>query len=81
MSKLKLSEWANIAEIIGGIAIVASLLFVGLEVRENTRVTILTSDRALDQQNLALNLQITNSPDFAEIVVRAEMNRDTLSFD
>ncbi len=79
MLKLKLSEWANLAEIIGGIAIVCSLLFVGLEVRENTRVTMLTSDRSLDQQNLALNLSIANSPDFAEILVRAEMNRDTLS--
>ena len=79
MLKLKLSEWASVAEIIGGLAIVASLLFVGLEVRENTRVTMLTSDRALDQQNLALNLSITNSSDFAEILVRAEMNRDTLS--
>jgi len=46
---MKLSEWANVAEIFGGAAIIASLIFVGLEVRENTQVVKLTSDRALDQ--------------------------------
>ena len=33
---MKLSDWANIAEIIGGIAIIASLIFVGLEIQENS---------------------------------------------
>ena len=75
---MKLSEWAQIAEIIGGTAIIASLIFVGLQVRENTRITMLTSDRALDQQNLALNLSVTDSNDFAAILVRAELDRDDL---
>ena len=76
---MKLTEWADIAEIFGGAAIIASLIFIGVEVRENTRVTILTSDRALDQQNLVLNLAITNSADFADILVRAEFDRDSLT--
>ena len=75
---MKLSEWAQIAEIIGGTAIIASLIFVGLQVRENTRITMLTSDRALDQQNLALNLSVTDSNNFASILVRAELDRDDL---
>ncbi len=76
---MRLEKHALIAEIFGGVAIVLSLIFVGLEVRENTRVTILTSDRSLDQQNLALNLAITNSADFAELLVRAELDRDSLT--
>ena len=76
---MKLTEWADIAEIFGGVAIIASLIFVGLEVQENTRVTILTSDRALDQQNMAINLAVINSADFADILVRGESNRDSLS--
>ena len=75
---MKLSEWAHIAEIVAGAAIIASLIFVGFEIRENTQVAILTSDRALDQQNLALNLSITNSADFADVLVRAESDRDSL---
>jgi hypothetical protein len=37
VGKLRLSEWANLAEIIGTIAIVASLAYVGLEVHQNTK--------------------------------------------
>jgi len=76
---MKLERYALIAEIVGALAIVLSLIFVGLEVRENTRITSLTSDRAIDQQNLALNLSITNSGEFSDIVVRGESDRRALS--
>jgi hypothetical protein len=36
MTKLRLSEWASIAEVIGAIGVVISLIFVGVQVRENT---------------------------------------------
>ena len=75
---MKLSEWANIAEIIGGAAIIASLVFVGIEVRENTQVVRAQSDRAIDQQNVALNIVVTESSDFADILVRGETDRDSL---
>ena len=76
---MKLSEWAHAAEIAGAVAIVASLIFVGLEVRENTSMTQLTSDRAVDQQNMALNLAIVQSPDLAGILIRAELDRTSLT--
>ena len=34
--KIKLSEWASIAEIVGAVAVVVSLLYVGLQVNDNT---------------------------------------------
>jgi len=37
MRSLKLSEWANVAEIVASVVIVASLVYVGLEVNQNTR--------------------------------------------
>ena len=36
MSRLQLSEWASIAEVIGAAAVVLSLVYVGLEINENT---------------------------------------------
>ena len=33
---MKLSDWASIAEIFGAVAIVVSLVFVGLQIRDNT---------------------------------------------
>lgn len=72
---MKRSEWAHAAEIVGGAAIIASLIFVGLEVRENTQVVKLTSDRAIDQQNLALNVSVANNANLADILVRGEKDR------
>ena len=77
--RMKLSEWAHVAEIIGGAAIIASLIFVGVQVRENTQVVRLTSDRAIDQQNLALNLSVAEHADLAQILVRGETDRDSLT--
>jgi len=36
MRKLTLSDWASIAEVIGAIAVVFSLLYVGMQVKANT---------------------------------------------
>lgn len=36
MKKLNLSQWTSIAEIVGMMAVVVSLVFVGLEIRQNT---------------------------------------------
>jgi len=37
--KIKLAEWASIAEILGAVAIVISLLFVGFQISDGTRET------------------------------------------
>jgi hypothetical protein len=39
MAKLRLSEWANVAEISGAAGVVISLVFVGFELRSNTEAT------------------------------------------
>ena len=50
-----------------------------MEINENTRITRLTSDRAIDEQNFGLNISVTNSSDFADILVRGEADRSSLS--
>ena len=37
--KLKLSEWASMAEVVGAIAIVVSLIFVGMQINDGNRET------------------------------------------
>lgn len=49
--KLKLSEWANIAEIIGAFAVVISLIYVGIQVNDSAGAV--RSDSANDA-NVAL---------------------------
>ena len=42
--KQKLSEWASIAEIVSGIAVVITLVFLIFGIRENTEVTRAATD-------------------------------------
>ena len=36
MNKLSLSDWASLAEIVGALAVVISLVYVGVQISENT---------------------------------------------
>lgn len=63
--KNKLQEYALIAEIIGGIAIVASLLFVGLQINQNNKLIEAEAlnaknERADDNSKLAIELNIVS---------------------
>lgn len=72
MRKLSLSEWANFAEIVGAAAVIVSLLFVGVQVRENT-----AEIRATNRQQLVGRAhQATNSfaqnPEIAVIIAKVQ---------
>lgn len=62
---LGLTEWALIAEIIGGIAVVGSLLFVGVEVRKNSAASRANAFQALSEsvtqvtETVAISEQLT----------------------
>ena len=55
--KRSLADWASIAEILGAIAVVVSLLFVGLQVRANTRA----SQAATYQEQLGLEIGVLST--------------------
>lgn len=49
----KLSDWANLAEIVSGVAVIVSLIFLILGIRENTEITRAAAyDRNIDALNL-----------------------------
>lgn len=52
--KKNLSDWASIAEIVGAIAIVVSLVFVGFQIRENTTAT----QSATFQEHLGFEIDV-----------------------
>lgn len=73
-----LNEYALMAEIAGAIAVVVSLIYVGLSVNQNTNAIMVANHQAL----VALD-QDTNGwlrdPEFAEIFVNATKGIDQLS--
>jgi len=58
MPNLRLSEWANIAEIVASIVIVASLAYIGMELNQNTQ--------ALQQESYQTTLATMIDVDIAE---------------
>ena len=72
--KEKLQEYALIAEIIGGIAIVTSLIFVGVQINQgstetalNTKAIQISAYQDLIDQISILNILRVESPVFAEL--------------
>lgn len=78
-TKLGLAGWAQIAEIVGGFAIIASLIFVGLEVRHATQQLQLSSDINADLDNADLSIRIAESPELSHLVWKAERDPESLS--
>lgn len=63
--KLQLSEWAHVAEIVGAAAVVASLVFVGFQLRENTREVRAGTFQAVADTDLALLQELARSKELA----------------
>ena len=63
---LKLSDWANIAEIVSAIALVLTLLYVGYELRLNTMESRLANIHAMTAQSQAIALAIATSSELSK---------------
>jgi hypothetical protein len=68
--RLRLSEWAHIAEIVGAAAAVASLVFVGFQLRENTREVRAATFQAVADTDLSLLQDLARSKELATTCLR-----------
>lgn len=68
--KERLQEYALIAEIIGGIAIVCSLIFVGVQIRQNSEVSEINAYQDLISQITLMNSMRVQDPEFADLFWR-----------
>ena len=56
---MTLQDWGSIGELIGGIAIIVSLLYVGLQIRQSTKATQAATNQAFSSLYSHQILQIT----------------------
>ena len=70
MKKYGLSEWAQIAEVLGVIGVIVSLLFVAYSVNQNTEALQGSNGNILFERHAELQSAIVNDPSLAEIVVK-----------
>lgn len=65
---MELERIAMLADIVQAIAVVATLLFIALQIRHNTRIAMLTAAQT-SAQLLANNLgRVTDNPELAELL-------------
>ncbi len=62
MAKFGLSDWANVAEIGAATGVIISLIFVGLQLQNNTEATEAATREAINQKDMAyLSLRLDSS--------------------
>ncbi len=76
---MSLEKWALIAEIVGGLAIVLSLIFVGIEVRQTRESQVQTGTQAIISEYNASIRGIATNPDLACIYARGVQDYLALS--
>jgi len=86
--KIKLSEWASIAEVLSALAIVVSLVFVGLQISDGNRATRAATSQAASDQTMFLQSEILRYAgtwqkvlDGAPLADGEEMRRGIVLFD
>jgi len=76
---MTLEEFNYIAEIIGSIAIIASLIYVALQVRQNTIAVRLSTLHDVKDTIREVNLIVAEQGDLAEILVEGFQDLEKLS--
>jgi len=66
---MTLQDWGALGELIGGVAIIVSLIYVGLQVRQGTHATRAATSQAFTDQYISV-LPPLREPGFAEIFWR-----------
>lgn len=79
MKKLTLTEWAAAGEIIGTIAVVISLLFVGYSINRNTTAIQASSENILFERHTELANQFMIDQSLAELMVKRRNDDDYLT--
>ena len=74
-----LKKAALLAEIIGGVGIVVSILYLALEVSENTKNTQISNHLALIEQNSEFRYLRMANPELVEIALKGSANAASLS--
>lgn len=72
MKRLKLADWSEIANIIGAVTVVVSLVFLALQVKENTSALRSQNQRALIDSLENLEIGLVTDAEFAALMLRAE---------
>lgn len=67
---MTLQDLANIGELVGGMAVVLSLVYVGLQIRQNTTAVRSATARAVHDNYAAWYINLSGDADLNQIVIK-----------
>jgi hypothetical protein len=79
MSKLKLSDWASLAEIGASLVVVASLAYVGLEIKQNTKAVHAATYQGFVGNLTQVDLAVVTDANLDRIITTGESSPAELS--
>ena len=68
--KEKLQEYALVAEIVSAVAIVASLVFVGIQIKQGNELAVATTYQSVRDDAIAINVLTVENREVAELLNR-----------
>ena len=71
MTKLRLSDWASVAEVIGAAAVVISLIYVGVQINANTAEVRAANRQQLVNRSFDATGNAATNPDLAIALTKA----------
>ena len=78
---MDIMELGAIGELVGGVAVIASLVYVGLQVRQNTRATLAASHHAMADSFNEINLAFARDAELARVFRKGNGGRGDLTED
>ena len=76
MTKLRLSEWASIAEVVGAVGVVISLIYVGIQIRANTDEIRATNRHQLIGRAHSATTSIASNPEIAVAISKLSTDEE-----
>jgi hypothetical protein len=78
---MSLEDLGNIGEFVAAIAVLVSLVYLALQIRQNTRAVRAGAHQAMADGISALSLTLSESSDLARIMVKGHADYDSLTLE
>ena len=79
MKKIKLADWAALAEVIGTVGVIVSLIFVAFSINNNTSEFKAAQANQLYESSREVELAVASDHEWARIIVKGQKNEEPLS--
>jgi hypothetical protein len=78
VDNLSLAEWALVAEIIAGIGLIASLVFLAFQIRQNTKTIAANTFQSISSTSSDITMRMAENPQLSALWRKARTSSDSL---